>query len=47
MPMMRQQQSDENQVADELLLGEYEQFLSGKAEGTIDAYVRTIQHMME
>ncbi len=27
------------------LLGEYEQFLSGKAEGTMDAYLRTVRQM--
>lgn len=35
------------QGADELLLDEYESFLSGKAEGgTIDAYLRTVRHLM-
>ncbi len=43
---MRQQQSDEDQGADELLLQEYEHFISSKAEGTIDAYVRTTRHVM-
>jgi site-specific recombinase XerD len=28
------------------LLGEYEQFLSGKAEGTTDAYLRTVRRLM-
>src|SRR5437588_5049932 len=28
------------------LLGEYEQFLSGKAEGTLDAYLRTVRHLI-
>ncbi len=28
------------------LLGEYEQFLSGKAEGTVDAYLRTVRHLI-
>src|SRR5258708_20768207 len=28
------------------LLGEYEQFLSGKAEGTTDAYLRTVRHLI-
>src|SRR5947209_11808098 len=28
------------------LLGEYEQFLSGKAEGTTDAYLRTTRQLM-
>jgi len=45
--MMRQQQSDDNQGTDEFLLQEYELFLSNKAEGTIDAYVRTIHRVME
>jgi site-specific recombinase XerD len=29
-----------------VLLGEYEQFLSGKAEGTLDAYLRTVRHLI-
>ena len=28
------------------LVGEYEQFLSGKAQGTIDAYLRTARHLV-
>jgi site-specific recombinase XerC len=28
------------------LLGEYEQFLSGKAEGTREAYLRTARHLI-
>ena len=44
---MRQQQPDEDQGVDEFLLQEYEQFLSGKAEGTVDAYVGTMHHVME
>jgi hypothetical protein len=36
---MRELQSNEDQGADEFLLKEYEQFISSKAEGTIDAYV--------
>jgi site-specific recombinase XerD len=28
------------------LIGEYEQFLSGKAQGTTDAYLRTVRHLM-
>jgi site-specific recombinase XerD len=44
---MKQQQSDEDQDIAELLLQEYEHFLSNKAEGTIDAYVRTTRHVME
>ncbi len=39
--------SSEVDTIDEVraLLGEYEQFLSGKAEGTVDAYLRTVRHM--
>lgn len=44
---MRRRQPAEDQGADELLLQEYEHFLSNKAEGTIDAYVRTTRHIME
>src|SRR6266487_432112 len=44
---MRQQQPDEDQGVDEFLLQEYQQFLSGKAEGTIDAYMRTMHHVLE
>ena len=29
-----------------VLLGEYEQFLSGKTEGTLDAYLRTVRHLI-
>ena len=38
----------EDDAIDEIrvLLGEYEQFLSGKARGTIDAYLRTARHLM-
>src|SRR5437588_11982736 len=28
------------------LLGEYEQFRSGKAQGTMDAYLRTVRHLI-
>jgi hypothetical protein len=42
----RKQQLDEDQGADEFLLQEYEHFISGKAEGTIDAYVRTTRQVM-
>lgn len=45
--MMRQQQPDEDQGADEFLLQEYAHFLLNKAEGTIDAYARTARHVME
>ncbi len=38
---------DKDQESDRLLLEEYEHFLSGKAEGTIDAYLRTVRHVMD
>ena len=40
--------SPQNDAIDEVqtLLGEYEQFLSGKAEGTTDAYLRTVRRLM-
>ena len=40
--------SSEDDAIDEVraLLDEYEQFLSGKAQGTIDAYLRTARHLM-
>lgn len=41
------QQQAQDQGTDELLLQEYEHFLSNKAEGTIDAYVRTIRYVIE
>jgi site-specific recombinase XerD len=44
--MMSSDRSYENQGADYELLAEYEHFLSNKAEGTIDAYLRTIRHVM-
>jgi site-specific recombinase XerD len=34
------------QTKDEELLQDFEHFLSGKAEGTIDAYRRTVRHLM-
>lgn len=37
----------EDQESDHLLLEEYEHFLSGKAEGTIEAYLRTVRQIME
>jgi site-specific recombinase XerD len=39
-------QSNEDQKSDALLLEEYEHFLSGKAEGTVDAYLRTARQIM-
>ena len=40
--------SPEESTTDEVaaLLSEYEQFLSGKAEGTREAYVRTVRHLL-
>ncbi len=46
MSMMPLHQSSEDQGIDNILIQEYERFLSGRAEGTIDAYVRTIRHVM-
>jgi site-specific recombinase XerD len=43
---MRSQQKAANQGADESLLQQYEQSISRKAEGTIDAYVRTTRLVM-
>jgi hypothetical protein len=40
--MIPLRQSSEDQGIDNRLIQEYERFLTGKAEGTIDAYVRTI-----
>jgi site-specific recombinase XerD len=37
----------EGPTANDELLWEYEQFLSGKAERTIEAYLRTIGHLLE
>src|SRR6266700_8139636 len=38
----------ENDAIDKVhgLLDKYEQFLSGKAEGTMDAYLRTARHLI-
>ena len=44
---MTEQQPNENHGVDEFLLQEYQQFLSGKAKGTIDSYVRTTRQVME
>jgi len=38
---------DEDQGSDQLLLQEYEYFLAGKAEGTIEAYLRTVRQLMD
>ncbi len=46
MPMMPLYRADEDQGAEDELLAEYEHFLAGKAEGTIDAYLRTVRHIM-
>ena len=39
----------EHVIIDEVrvLLDEYEKFLSGKARGTTDAYLRTVRHLIE
>lgn len=42
MPAPQHDANDEVQV----LLGEYAKFLSGKAEGTMDAYLRTVRRLM-
>ena len=46
MPMMPSDRANEDQGADYELLAEYEHFLAGKAEGTIDAYLRTVRHII-
>ncbi len=46
MPIMPLHRADEDQGVDYELLQEYEHFLAGKAEGTIDAYLRTMRHVM-
>src|SRR5690242_15690161 len=39
--------SEEDTIEEvEALVDEYEQFLSGKAQGTKEAYVRTVRHLM-
>jgi len=40
--------SPEDDAVEEVhaLVGEYEQFLSGKAEGTTEAYLRTVRHLI-
>jgi site-specific recombinase XerC len=38
--------ASEDQGDDYKLLQEYEHFLVGKAEGTIDAYLRTVRHLV-
>ena len=45
MPMMPSYRPDEDWGGDDLLQ-EYEHFLAGKAEGTIEAYVRTVRQVM-
>ena len=45
MPMMPSHRPDEDWGGDDLLR-EYEHFLTGKAEGTIEAYVRTARQVM-
>jgi hypothetical protein len=46
MPMLPFDRANEDQGVDYELLAEYEHFLVGKAEGTIDAYLRTVRHIM-
>ena len=46
MPLVPSYRPDEDRGADHLLLQEYEHFLAGKAEGTIDAYLRTVRQVM-
>jgi len=46
MSMMPSDRAHVDQGADYGLLQEYEHFLVGKAEGTIDAYLRTVRHIM-
>jgi site-specific recombinase XerC len=46
MSMTPLHRPDENQGTAELLLHEYASFLSGKAEGTIEAYLRTVRQVM-
>src|SRR5438105_12818871 len=42
MPSPEEDAIDETRT----LLGEYKQFLTGKADGTIEAYLRTARHLM-
>jgi site-specific recombinase XerD len=44
--MMPLHRANEDQGADYKLFQEYEHFLAGKAEGTIEAYLRTVRHVM-
>ncbi len=46
MSILSSDRANEDQGADFELLAEYEHFLAGKAEGTIDAYLRTVRHIM-
>ncbi len=46
MSLLPSDRANEDQGIDYKLLAEYEHFLSGKAEGTIDAYLRTVRHIM-
>jgi site-specific recombinase XerD len=46
-PMSMYHRSDKDQGVDAPLLEEYEHFLSGKAEGTIESYLRTVRNLME
>ncbi len=46
MPMLPFSSADEGQGINEALLREYPFFLAGKAEGTIEAYLRTVRQIM-
>src|SRR5260370_27416871 len=46
MPMRPFSSADEGQGINEQLLREYAFFLAGKAEGTIEAYLRTVRQIM-
>ena len=46
MPMLPLHRADEDQGDNYKLLQEYEHFLAGKAEGTIEAYLRTVRNVM-
>ena len=46
MPMLPFSSAGEDQGISETLLREYALFLAGKAEGTIEAYLRTVRQIM-
>jgi site-specific recombinase XerD len=45
MPIMQSHQDDNDRESVDALLEAYEQSLSGKAEGTLDAYMRTVRQL--